>query len=1027
MRIHVPVPLGRTLALSIALGLTLTIPAGLARDDEAPGSRGSEKRAVDLGRFVEELGHPELARREAATRSLIEAGHPAARRVRNLCDAEDPKLRLRARRIFGAVHGVPPETYDRVQQILTSAQGGEIGVPDAASRLREISAAAVDLALRRLEPRANATFADPLYVELRVREALDRIASGQDEGDSAHATVLEHGGAGAPALLRIAQHRGADIARRSHALWLYALVTGAERGEGLRSLLRDPEPIVRDEALLAVSETLRRKDFVPIARALGARESEARERVAAAASRHLDVDALRGFLGSRQEEVAGLAAIALGKTRDGDALEALVARSDNERRPAVRAALAGALGEFRHEKGVKALAEMYPEEKDASVRASIVAALRPRPEVRRAAIVLATALFDDDEGVRLLAADGMVGRSGIEAAPALIQAALADRSGATRARMVSGLRTLLTEDAPFPVLGKDRAEQAWRQWLVRNRSKFPSDRLPWFKDSLDAARIVDTVRERVEDAFFYFDDPGLVARERLHRVAVDAMKKLLAEKEAPRDPLEASDFEKSVLGRLLASTAAKNPETLLAALGGIPFETEVSDLVRMTNAAAEGMVDSLGDRFSSLTPSNDPEGKLRPGWLPGLLDDSDRTNGFLVEEREDSWWVEFVLYDTPAWYAGIQPGDQIVRIDKKFPGEMTRREILDAINEEHDFWILRDGWNRPYALHLVPDVADDSRIVTAAVLPGKIGYLRLKMFATACSVKVEKALVELESQGIVGLVLDLRNNPGGTVIDATEIVDKFLPAGKLISVNVERDADGELEEDEVRSTASDRDREYPLAVLVNGSSASASEMTSGSLQGNERAVIVGETTYGKGIGQMGQAIPGFSSDTALGTTQSVYALTLTMMRYYLPEGKRSIHHVGVEPDLPVRERDLKGSLLDKVMRVRQGEALGEYVTELLEDDRELAIRLARFDGEDPERYPDFSGFYRKAKRYVSEQEARRIVREELRRRLLPDAEEAAFERIFYDLQEDRTLRAGIRAVAEDADVDLSGLEEYGVW
>jgi len=643
------------------------------------------------------------------------------------------------------------------------------------------------------------------------------------------------------------------------------------------------------------------------------------------------------------------------------------------------------------------------------------------------------ALLDGDEAVRMTAADALAGTTEKTVAPALVRAALRDRSAAVRARALAGLEILIPEG---PRAGResteplDAAVKSWRRWLASNRSRFEGKKLPWFKAATEAESLVKDVRGYVERTFFHFGKKELVERKNLDKAAFAAIEKLVADKDALK---MTDDFERRLLQRLVRHGNVVEPDALLACLGAIPFQSRVSELIRLTNAASAGMVSSLGDRYSRLILSNDPEGKLRPDWVPGLLDDTNKTNGFIVQKKKggasassSSYVVDFVLFDSPAYYAGLRAGDQLVKIDDKFTTELKEKEVIQRVKKAGEFFILRPGWNRPYGFKMEPAETVDRHLVLKAVLPGKIGYLRLRSFDAGSSVKLERALNKLEKQGIVGLVLDLRNNPGGTVADATAIVDKFLPAGKPITT-MERQ--GAKEPEEIKATDAETDRDYPLAVLVNRSSASASEMTSGSLQGNGRATIVGETTFGKGIGQSGRVFSGFSKETALGETRSIYAVYLTMMRYYVPEGKRSIHKVGVEPDVPVRERQLRGSLLDKVMRVRSSKALERYVSALLKEHPEKCLALAVGDDHDAARYPGFEKLMKEIRNRVSKKEATRIVRAELRRRLMArarkDGDLARFESLAHDLQEDRALQAAMREVAKKASSDAESPKAGG--
>jgi len=992
--------------------LTLVLPAVAQREEVKNATR------TEIAGWVDDLSHPDLARRETATRELIRAGEAGARAVRALCTTSDGALALRARRVFGAVHGVDVETYAEVIKVLTRARARSLGADAARRAIAEHGPAAERLALRLLDPKVLGDRA--VRAEILVRHELERLAGDEDRGDRAYASITALGSSAEPALSRVLRNPNAPRSERAHALWLYALVTGANRAGVLASIAVDRDPVLRREAALALAETLRDRDFYLLASSLGTRPGVERELLANAASRRLSVKQLRSHLSSRDTKVAALAAVVLGLKKGDEALTALTARTKEESRSEVREAMATALREFSDSKALEALGELYVRARYASVRSTVLSSLRHHASEPRARLVLLAGLLDGDEAVRMTAADALAGASDKSLAPALIRAALGDRSEAVRARALAGLEILVPEG---PRAGRvaarplEAAVRSWRSWLKSNRDRFESKELPWFKAANEARALFTDVRSHVERTFFHFGKKELVERKNLDKAAFNAVKQLVAKKDGLK---MVDDFERHLLERLVRDGISMEPEAFLGCLGAIPFRSKVSELIRITNAASSGLVRSLGDRYSRLILSNDPEGKLRPDWVPGLLDDANKTNGFIVQKKKggassssSSYVVDFVLFDSPAYDAGLRAGDQLVKIDQKFTTELTEEEVVEKVKKEGEFFILRPGWNRPYGFRMKPAEAVDRHLVLKAVLPGKIGYIRLRSFDAGSSVKLERALHKLERQGIVGLILDLRNNPGGTVADATAIVDKFLPAGKLITT-MERQ--GAKEPEEIKATDAESDRVYPLAVLVNRSSASASEMTSGSLQGNGRAIILGETTFGKGIGQSGRIFSGFSRETALGETRSIYAVYLTMMRYYVPEGKRSIHKVGVEPDVTVRERQLRGSLFDKVMRVRRGKALDHYVTALLKDQPEKCLALARRDDHDTSRYPGFEEFMKKIKNRVSGKEATRIVRAEIRRRLEDRAREDAdlerFESLVCDVQEDRVLLAAMQEIAK---------------
>lgn len=986
------------------------LPRGIAAAAQQPG--GDEVKPEQIQGWVAELQHSSPLRVETALRQLIAAGPRGAEAVRPLCDHADPALALRARQVFGAVHGVPPEVHAQVTAGIARAAAQSWSTVEVAGQLQQLGDAAVDLATRLLAVEDGKT-APPLLAELTVRRSMGALAAGADHGDAARQAVLALSAAAAEPLWRAARDAGLSRDHRLHALWLYGVLGRAGRAAALTELAADRDAVVRGEALALLCEALRPDDFDAVAqRSRGLRGAE-REALAAAAARVVPRENLERVLRGRPDHAGALAALALGHERSDAAREALAKVLGGNTSPAVAEAAATALGAFPGDDATKALVAAYAGNDAPGVRAAAVQSLRNRAASRAARIGLCAALFDADAAVRLLAAEALGASENKSAAPALILAAAQDDSGTLRARVTATLAHLLPEAA-----ASAGGQQAlWSRWLDRQSSDLHKDDLPWYRAAREAAGLVQGVRSRIESEFFHFGNQELVDPAKLNATAREALQKAV-------DDLLVQGDERALLQRLLQQHPAKAPEDVLAALGAIPFTAAQADLVRLTNAAAGAMVERLGDPYSRLTASNDADGKARPEWLPGILED-DANNGFMAKRDGDRVLVDFVLYDSPAWWAGLQRGDQLVRIGETFAHELKPKELREKLRVAGDFAVLRDGWNRPYTFHLVPDQSHHRRMVTGSMLPGGIGYVRLKMFELGCSSKIERAIADLEQQGMQALVLDLRNNPGGTVADATSIVDLFLPEGKLITVNETRSGADDTDEQEVKSTAKGKDRSYPVAVLVNECSASASEMTSGSLQGNGRAVVVGQTSFGKGIGQSGAVFPGFSSETSLGRTQSQYVLTLTMMRYYLPEGKRSIHGTGVQPDLPVRERNLKGSTLDKVMRALEHKAFGDYIAGLQADHAELCLELCRFDGGDAARYPGLDEVGQKLARFVDADELRRLVRERLRLDLLRDADEARFQQLCWDVQEDRTLRAAIQHLCDKAGIDPATVPEYG--
>ncbi len=985
--------------------------------------RGDRDRSlVDWAR---ELAHPSTTRREAATRELIQLGDKADQKVRRLLQWGDPMVALRARRIFEAIHGANPEDVEVVESTLSAVRQDRLAPEDAANRLVEQGPVAWRCARRLLLDRGQSDEATQhLLARLTVFDALERLERGDNHGDSAYEDVLALGALAAPALLDELSQTRDRRTRRVHALWLYSQLSTEERVAGLAPFVRDSDPVIRREALLAAIEAVDAEDFAVLAEAAGDTFGPERELLAGAVARRLNESDLEKYLEKTDAATASLAASALGLRRSDKAVDHLAKRLGRERRSSVREAMVMALGEHLNDKARRKLTEVYSEDEHASVRSAALSALRGSWDDKSARVCVRAGLFDDALEVRLLATDILSTVGDETAAPALVYALGADDDTSVRRRALAVLQDLIPSGPTVSLVEQgaawgeagalDRAANEWRSWLRRREDgEEPS---AWWQAGVDAERIVRSVREDVQERFFYFDKPELVEEGRLNQQAIVGLTQLLERKESG---LKVEGLDRRLLERMIRTGRGKDPAELLAAIGSLELDAASSDMVRLTNAAAGSLVRSLGDRFSRMIVSNDPEGKVIPDWLPGLLDGSDKTNGLMIGQKGESWEIEFILFDTPAYWQGLRVGDQVLKVGGDFVSELESDEIRKRIGDEVKVSILREGWDRPYEFQLVPVILA-RRTVSATVLPGDIGYLRLKQFEAGCSVKIEQSLRGLEKQGIVGLILDLRNNPGGTVIDAVEIVDKFLPAGKVITIT---ETIGQQEREEMMSKKASSDRDYPLVVLVNRSSASASEMTSGSLQGNERAVVIGETSYGKGIGQSATAIAGFAGESALGDTRSQYMIYLTMMRYYLPPGRTSIHLVGVEPDIPVKEALLKRTLMERIQRVRGSKRFERYLSDLVENQRDLAVQLVIEDKKDTTRYPDFADLMGKLRTDLSEDHVRRTIRRELRRRLVELVDDETFEKISLDLEEDRVLQRAVEEIAKRVGRDLSEIAQ----
>jgi carboxyl-terminal processing protease len=251
---------------------------------------------------------------------------------------------------------------------------------------------------------------------------------------------------------------------------------------------------------------------------------------------------------------------------------------------------------------------------------------------------------------------------------------------------------------------------------------------------------------------------------------------------------------------------------------------------------------------------------------------------------------------SPAKEAGLQPGDMVLAVDGKdmtdVPGDVVISYILGPAGTEVVLTIEREDEAEPFDVSVIrAHIVVPS--VISEILEGDIAYLQLTTFGADSAADLRNALEELLDQNPAGLILDLRNNGGGYLYTAVEITSEFVPTGVAL---YEEYGDGAR--DEYNVNPGGLATEIPLVVLVNGGTASASEILAGAIQDFGRAVLVGETTFGKG-----------SVQTPIELSNGEGALRVTIAYWYTPDN-RLIHGVGLEPDyvVPLTEEDVEQEL-----------------------------------------------------------------------------------------------------------------------
>jgi carboxyl-terminal processing protease len=307
---------------------------------------------------------------------------------------------------------------------------------------------------------------------------------------------------------------------------------------------------------------------------------------------------------------------------------------------------------------------------------------------------------------------------------------------------------------------------------------------------------------------------------------------------------------------------------------------------------------------------------------------SGKFGGLGIEVQLQNGFVRVVapIDETPAARAGIQPGDLIVKIDDTPVKGLSLNEAVDKMRGEPgtkvSLTLVREGEAAPKVVELKRDIINVTSVRGRILEPG-LGYLRISSFTTETGNSLDKEFQRLSKEAgspLNGLILDLRNNPGGVLDAAIKVSDAFLEKGEIVSIQGRTEGNGRRFE----AGRGDLLNGKPLVVMINGGSASASEIVAGAIQDQRRGVLMGTKSFGKGSVQ---TILPLSADGAI---------KLTTARYFTPSG-RSIQAEGIEPDViirplkiakreageeeslfePIKEADLNKSLSNKDKKTEQ--------------------------------------------------------------------------------------------------------------
>ena len=377
--------------------------------------------------------------------------------------------------------------------------------------------------------------------------------------------------------------------------------------------------------------------------------------------------------------------------------------------------------------------------------------------------------------------------------------------------------------------------------------------------------------------------------------------KIAAQSEQPKDSIDVA-FEKM---QLLTNVLLEIRRSYV--------DEEKIAYKELLYGALRGMLQSLDPHSQFMDPDMFRDMKSdTAGEFGGL--------GIVIGIRDGILTVIAPMEDTPAFRAGILHGDKIVAVDGESTENMSLQEAVKKMRGEPGtkvkIKIIRPKPQKIKELELVRAIIKVDSVKGAAMLDDHVGYVRITQFNEPTAGALQQAVDKLLAEGMTALVLDLRNNPGGLLSSAVEVSQQFIKSGNVIVTTKGRKGTGGRYKYVAKGKLHYLD--FFMVVLVNGGSASASEITAGALQDHHRAIIVGETTFGKGSVQ--SVLP----------LEDGSAIRLTTAKYYTPSG-RTIHEKGVVPDVfvPMLPADWR-----KVQIKRSREELGEIEKEEIEPDAE---------------------------------------------------------------------------------------------
>ncbi|GHS95190.1 hypothetical protein FACS1894139_18560 [Planctomycetales bacterium] len=573
------------------------------------------------------------------------------------------------------------------------------------------------------------------------------------------------------------------------------------------------------------------------------------------------------------------------------------------------------------------------------------------------------------------------------------------------------LRFMLNDEAVPPLLQVELAKSLW-QLTFDPAAKARLKKIA-FGESKKSRAAIDATLALGQIGQYESDKPDDALRAALRDLSafpgsVGAQAKLLIlADEKNQQTVKSSSFATNLLTEIVDKI-----HTRYAFDENNEEEADRAKADKLAARASRALVQSLDD-FSDYLDEEDYQEMLNSmhGDYGGI--------GAYVGMRSGLFVILTPMFGKPAQKAGLQAMDVITKIDGEDIGRKSLEQTVKLLKGEPDttvkLTVIRKGFTEPH------DFTVRREVITLPMmfkeeLPGNIGYIRLTGFqedparriSTASELK--RALGELKKNGMKGLILDLRNNPGGLLTEAVAVCENFLQRSDLV---VYSKGTFQPRRNYISKVIGQPTYTGPLVVLVNGGSASASEIVSGALRDHKRATLVGTKTFGKGSVQM--LLP-------VETTRGASRLKLTIAKYYLPSGE-CIHgrDKGIKPHVEVEEE----KLTDAARELRIKELENRDVTLWLEENfdrhrEEFMALLVAGDDRDPEKYPGFDDLYKLlTEKYPDLVGAcggaldKQTVREELRSTLFAFLREnRGIEDYPVDLESSEVLGRGIAVLGE---------------